>query len=220
MILDLGGGLVLRRASAADHRAFERICLETGDAGRDATWREDDPSLMGQVFSVPYQVLEPGFAFAIEGPAGVCGYCLAALDTAAFNRKLARDWYPELQRRVADPGPDEGRWRGSDWVRHQIHHPELGIPEALAPFPSHGHIDLLPEARGKGVGRKAMTFLEGRLADAGSTGIFLQVHPANRDALAFYRALGMVSLPFQGLPGGMIHVGRRFSSIPPHHTGA
>ena len=66
---------------------------------------------------MPYQVLEPDFAFVIEGADGVAGYLFGAPDTAAFNAPLAADWYPRLQRRVGDPGPDRARWRGSDWAR-------------------------------------------------------------------------------------------------------
>ena len=74
------------------------------------------------------------------------------------------------------------------------------MPEALAPYPSHGHIDLLPEARGKGVGGRAMSFLEQRLAAAGSPGLYLQVDPRNQAALRFYEAIGFRILHEPGLP--------------------
>jgi len=197
MIIDLGDGFFLRRATSADHPAFCAVCVRTGDAGKDATSREDDPELMGQIYAVPYQVLEPDLAFAIDSPNGVAGYLFGALDTASFNARLASDWYPALRRRVSDPGPDRSAWRGSDWVRHAIHHADLGIPEALAPYPSHGHIDLLPKARGRGIGRRCMSFLEERLAAAGSLGLFLDVHPRNVEAQRFYAALGYAPVPVQ-----------------------
>ncbi len=195
MILDFGGGFFLRRATSADHPALCAVCLGTGDVGKDATSREDDPELMGQIYAVPYQVLEPDLAFAIDCPEGVAGYLFGALDTASFNARLASDWYPALRRRVSDPGSDRSAWRGSDWVRHAIHHTDLGIPEALAPYPSHGHIDLLPKARGRGIGRRCMSFLEERLAAAGSPGLFLDVHPRNVEAQRFYAALGYALVP-------------------------
>jgi ribosomal protein S18 acetylase RimI-like enzyme len=82
-------------------------------------------------------------------------------------------------------------------VRHAIHHPGLGIPGPLAAYPSHGHIDLLPKARGRGIGRRCMVFLEERLAAAGSTGLFLDVHPRNVEAQRFYAALGYAPVPMQ-----------------------
>ena len=190
MILDFGDGFHLRRATGDDHSALCAVCLGTGDAGRDASWREDDPALMGQIYAVPYRVFEPDLAFVIDGAEGVAGYLLGAFDTKSFNARLASDWYPALQRRVSDPGRDRTAWRGSDWARHAIHHPGFDIPEALAAYPSHGHIDLLPRARGRGIGTRCMSFLERQLAAAGSRGLYLDVHPRNSEAQGFYAALG------------------------------
>ena len=209
MIVDLGDGFILRPATQADHAALSTVCLRTGDAGKDASAREDDPELLGLIYAIPYQVLEPDFAFAVAGPGSVCGYLFGALDSRAFNARLAAEWYPRLRQRVADPGPDRTRWRGSDWARRLIHHPDFEVPEALAPYPSHGHIDLLPEARGRGIGRRAMALLEQRLAAAGSSGLHMQVDPRNRAALRFYRAIGFELMRGAGLPRHSLYLGKR-----------
>jgi ribosomal protein S18 acetylase RimI-like enzyme len=209
MELDVGAGFRLRPAAPADMPAFRRVCLLTGDAGDDASHLHDDPDLVGDFFAVPYAVLEPEHAFAVEGRAGVAGYVLGALDSRAFYQRMAREWLPRLRARAADPGPDETRWRGSDWVRRLVHHPPFALPPVLAPFPAHGHIDLLPEAQGRGVGRGAFAFLMHRLAAAGSPGMHLQVHPQNHRAQRFYRALGFVSLVSDELPVDTHFMGRR-----------
>jgi ribosomal protein S18 acetylase RimI-like enzyme len=214
MILDFGDGFFLRQATTADHPALAMICLKTGDAGKDATGREDDPDLLGLVYTIPYQVLEPDLAFIVDGPAGTCGYLLGAADTNSFNAKLATEWYPDLQARVADPGSDNSRWRGSDWLRHKIHHPNFALPQALAAYPSHGHIDLLPQARGKGIGRRAMGFLDQRLAASGSTGLCLEVMPQNIDALNFYNSIGFGVLHDPELPKDCIYVAKRLAFAP------
>lgn len=208
MMLDFGGGFLLRQATADDHPALCAVCLQTGDAGKDATWREDAPLLMGQIYAVPYQVLEPDLAFAIDLADGVAGYLFGARDTAAFNRRLASDWYPQLRRGLADPGPDRSAWRGSDWARHAIHHPGLDIPRALLAYPSHGHIDLLPQARGRGIGRRCMTFLEEQLAARGSSGLFLDVHPDNAGAQSFYRSLGYRQVAVDAGPAGSMFMAK------------
>lgn len=208
MTLDLGGGFFLRHATAADHAALCAVCLKTGDAGKDATAREDDPGLMGLIYAVPYQVFEPDFAYVVDGPNGVAGYLLGTPDTRAFNARLAAEWYPALRKRVADPGANRSRWRGSDWIRHRIHHPDSAVAEPLAPYPAHGHIDLLPEARGKGIGARCMAFLERRLAQAGAHGMHLDVHPANAGAQRFYRRLGFEVLTGGGLPEGSVIMGK------------
>ncbi|MER8866015.1 GNAT family N-acetyltransferase [Mesorhizobium sp. M0751] len=212
MILDFGGGFFLRRATAADHQTLAMICLKTGDAGKDASGREDDPDLLGLLYTIPYQVLEPDLAFIVDSPTGAAGYLLGAADTAAFNASLASDWYPDLQRRVADPGSDSSRWRGSDWARHRVHHPDFAVPPALAAYPSHGHIDLLPQARGKGIGRRAMAFLEQRLAASGSTGIHLEVMPQNDGALKFYKAIGFEVVQDPEPVKRCVYVGKRLAN--------
>jgi ribosomal protein S18 acetylase RimI-like enzyme len=209
MMLDFGEGFLLRQATPADRDALADVCLKTGDAGKDATAREDDPRLLGLIFAIPYQVLAPDLAFVIDGPRGVAGYVLGALDTQAFNVRLSREWYPRLQAELADPGADTTRWRGSDWARHRIHHPDFDVPEALADYPSHGHIDLLPEARGKGIGRRALAFLESRLAAAGSPGVLMQVAPNNTQALGFYAAVGFVPLSHADLPSYSVYMVKR-----------
>lgn len=212
MTVDLGGGFSLRRAAADDHAAMRMVCLRTGDSGKDATGREDDPDLLGMLYAVPYQVLEPDFAFVVETEGGVCGYVLGALDTPHFNRQLERDWFAPLRQQVSDPGPDQSRWRGSDWARYRIHHPELVFPPALRPYPSHGHIDLLPEAQGRGIGRQAMEILMHGLATAGSPGLFLGVSPTNRRARHFYAKLGFATLTSADLPRRTTFMARRLPS--------
>jgi ribosomal protein S18 acetylase RimI-like enzyme len=212
VILDFGHGFVLRQATEADHPALAMICLKTGDSGKDATAREDAPDLLGQIYTIPYQVLEPDLAFIVDGPAGASGYLLGAADTRAFNARLAAKWYPRLKASVSDPGSNCSRWRGSDWARHQIHYPDFSVPAALAAYPSHGHIDLLPQARGKGIGRRAMAFLEQRLAACGSSGLCLEVMPDNHDALSFYKAIGFEVLQSADLPKHCRYVAKRLQT--------
>ncbi|MGO4831169.1 GNAT family N-acetyltransferase [Rhizobiaceae sp. 2RAB30] len=217
MMLDLPGGFFLRQATAEDHPALARVCLATGDAGKDATGIEDDPMLLGLIYAIPSQVLEPDFAFVIDGPSGVSGYLFGAIDTAAFNARLASELYPGLQRRTADPGPDVTKWRGSDWARRLIHHPDFTVPASLSAYPSHGHIDLLPQVRGKRVGRLAMGFLERSLVAAGSPGLHLQVNPRNDKAIGFYRALGYEVLQEADLSPDYVYVAKQLPApdLPP-----
>lgn len=209
MNIHLSDGFHLRQATASDHAALRRICLLTGDSGNDASQREDDPDLLGNIYAVPYQVLDPDFAFVLENAGGVYGYVLGALDTPTFNRRLDTEWFAALRPQLSDPGPDKSSWHGSDWARHLIHHPESFFPPALHPYPSHGHIDLLPEAQGRGLGRRMMETLLQRLRDAGSPGLFLGVNPANRRARHFYTKLGFDTLRSSDLPGRTIFMVQR-----------
>jgi ribosomal protein S18 acetylase RimI-like enzyme len=200
MVLDFEHGYSVRWARWADYQALNRICLLTGDAGNDATAREDDPDLLGLIYAVPYQVYSPAFSFVVQGPDGVCGYVLGTPDSAAFYDRLRHEWFPPLAARVRDPGPDEEQWRGSDWARYAIHHPELIYPAVLREYPAHGHIDLLAEARGRGIGTACMRLLMEQLKAAGAKGMHLQVSPRNRGAIRFYETLGFSRLEHGSLP--------------------
>lgn len=210
MELDFGDGFTLRKALATDHAALKRVCLLTGDSGKDATAREGDPDLLGLIYAVPYQVFSPDFAFVVEGPEGVCGYILGTPDSAVFYERVGREWFPPLAKRLRDPGADESRWVGSDWARYAIHHPEFVYPPVLHDFPAHGHIDLLGEARGRKIGSRGMRLMMQRLAAAGISGMHLQVSPTNDGALAFYRTLGFSRLEDASLPDHTVFMVIRF----------
>jgi ribosomal protein S18 acetylase RimI-like enzyme len=198
--LDFGDGYSMRKASWNDYQALTRVCLLTGDSGKDASAREDEPELLGLIYAVPYQVYAPDHAFVVQGPAGVCGYVLGTPDSAGFYARVGKEWFPPLAARLTDPGPDEATWQGSDWARRAIHHPVFVYPDVLHDYPAHGHIDLLEEARGRGIGSRALTVLMERLRAAGAPGMHLQVSPSNDGALAFYRTLGFRELQHPALP--------------------
>lgn len=210
MEFDFGDGFTLRRAQWTDYAALNRVCLLTGDSGKDATAREDDPDLLGLIYAVPYQVFAPEYAFVVEGPGGVCGYVLGTPNSERFYLRVQREWFPPLAARLRDPGPDEGAWTGSDWARRAIHHPEFVYPPVLHDYPAHGHIDLLEEARGKKIGSRALRLVMERLAAAGVKGMHLQVSPTNRGALAFYETLGFSRLKHESLPRHTVFMAIRF----------
>jgi ribosomal protein S18 acetylase RimI-like enzyme len=208
--LDFGDGYALRLAQWTDYVALNRVCLLTGDSGKDATAREDDPDLLGLIYAVPYQVFAPDFAFVVEGPNGVCGYVLGTPDSERFYARVQHEWFPPLAKRVRDPGPDESAWTGSDWARRVIYHPEFVYSPVLHDYPAHGHIDLLEEARGRKIGSGALRLVMARLTAAGVPGMHLQVSPSNDGALAFYRTLGFERLEDASLPEHTVFMAIRF----------
>ncbi len=126
--------------------------------------------------------------------ASVAGYAVGALDTLAFHARVRAQWLPPLQRRYPDPGGDPQRWTPDQRLMHLLHHPDkafpAGLPEALRPFPSHLHVDLLPPAQGRGLGRALMERLLAVLRRDGSRGVHLGVAAANVRAIGFYEHLG------------------------------
>lgn len=196
----------MRSADLADLPAVYRICLQTGDLGRDATHENDDPDILGHLYVGSYVVMEPELAFVIDGPGGVAGYVVGARDSRRFYERMEREWLPPLRARIPDPGPDPGGWRLSDEKRRQVHDFRPYLPPTIeADYPSHGHIDLLPAAQGHGWGRRLLERLMAELAGCGSPGLHLGVARDNLPALAFYRRLGLVALETPDLdPRGVI----------------
>jgi ribosomal protein S18 acetylase RimI-like enzyme len=172
-----------------------RICLQTGDSGTDATGLFRDPDLLGHVHAAPYGVLEPSLAFVAEDPEGIGGYCLAALDTRAFERRLEQEWWPPLRLRYADPDVTErGSWTRDQELEYVIHHPWQTEDDLVAGFPSHLHVDLLPRVQGLGIGRQLIDLQLAALRERGSCGVHLHVRPTNQRALSFYDHLGFTRL--------------------------
>ncbi|MFC4427589.1 GNAT family N-acetyltransferase [Deinococcus navajonensis] len=198
---------LIRSARPEDRAALYRICLETGDSGADATELYDDPEVIGHVYAGPYLAHAPEFAFVLEDEAGVGGYVIGVLDTAAFHDTLERHWWPALRQRYPDPIAPAGERSRDEVMAHLIHHPPGPDPAVLADYPSHLHIDLLPRLQGGGHGRRLLMTLFEALREAGSPGVHLGVGGRNTNAQAFYRHLGFQ--PLRTLPGGGAVMGWR-----------
>ncbi|MFM7751086.1 MAG: GNAT family N-acetyltransferase [Opitutaceae bacterium] len=188
------GDFTLRHATADDRAACYVVCLGTGDSGRDATHLHADPDALGHVYVGAYLSFEPEFALVIEDAAGVCGYALAAFDTKAFHRRYVDEWLPPLRARHPAPSGPASAWSRDEQLWNLYHHPELFVPEPYANYPSHLHIDLLPRAQGRGLGRAMMTELLGLLATRGSPGVHLAMAHDNHRAAAFYAELGFTEI--------------------------
>jgi GNAT superfamily N-acetyltransferase len=186
---------VIRGYQPGDLRALYQVCLQTGDSGRDATAQFRDPDLLGHVYAAPYGVLEPELAFVVEDQAGVGGYCLGALDSRAFERRLERDWWPPLRQRYPEPDPaGSAHWTRDEQVADKIHHPWVTDQDLIADYPSHLHIDLVPRFQGGGNGRQLMELQLAALRDRGSRGVHLGARAGNQRGQGFFSHLGFSRL--------------------------
>ena len=182
----------VRLARPADLPGAYRVCLLTGDSGRDATAQYRNPDLLGHVYVGPYVVGEQRLAQVVADEHGIAGYCLAALDSRAFAAWAEAEWWPPLRAQYPLPAP--GDTTPDAEITRLIHQPPLAAPDVVDAYPSHLHIDLLERARGTGLGRELIERLLERLREHGSAGVHLDVAPDNGNAIAFYRHLGFVDL--------------------------
>jgi len=210
------GSMKIRSYRSGDQPTLYEICLRTGDSGRDATGQYADPRLLGQVYLGPYLALAPELALVLDRGEGTpVGYAVGARDSAEFAARCEADWWPPLRRRYPDPVAVPPAERTPDQRAAALIHRPPAPPAAAGRYPSHLHIDLLPEAQGQGHGRALLHRLLAALAAAGSPGVHLGVDPANQGAVGFYRRLGLTEigrspwviyfateLPPAGQPGG------------------
>ncbi len=184
-------GRHIRPGAATDRAALYDICVRTGASGSDATGLYRYPDLLGDVFVGPYLELEPESAFVTDGSAGPEGYVLGAVDTAEFDRRCEREWWPAKRRQYAAV-PDASEFQDA-WLLRWIQSPPP-TPEFVGDFPSHLHIDLLPALQGGGWGRRLIDTLCGALGARGSRGVHLGVGVDNANAIGFYRHVGFAEI--------------------------
>jgi ribosomal protein S18 acetylase RimI-like enzyme len=184
----------IRRCEPRDEDAVYEVCLRTGSNGTDATHLFDDPKALGHLFVGPYMRLEPELAFVLEDDRGVCGYVLAALDSRKFYDAYLTKWLPDIRKQYSAPTGDPATWTETQKVYHQFYHPDIFLPEPYAEYPSHLHIDLLPRAQGRGLGKEMMSLILHELMEKRSPGVHLGMWIANTRAEKFYKKLGFHEL--------------------------
>ncbi|UYN99851.1 MAG: GNAT family N-acetyltransferase [Devosia sp.] len=175
--------VVLRRYQPSDLDALYRICVQTGDAGADATPLHNDPQLVGHVYAAPYGVLEPGNALVAEDEQGVAGYLVGTHDTDAFVARLEAEWWPELRTRYADA---HGMTEADRNRIATIMRPHKNPADIVADYPAHIHMNLLPRLRGQRVGSRLLDMWVDQARNAGVSGIHLGASRSNAGGIAFW----------------------------------
>lgn len=193
----------IRPFSEADLEACYAISLATGHAGGDASPLYRDPKMMGHIYIAPYVLLEPGLAWIVEDRDGVAGFVAGVVDTAAWEERLERDWWPALRRHYADPvhiPPDE---QTADQRRAaMIHHPSSTPFEIADRYPAHLHMNLLPRVQRRGMGSALFATWLGVARQRGTGALHVGVSRSNPGAVPFWRKLGFVPVDRPGLPRG------------------
>jgi ribosomal protein S18 acetylase RimI-like enzyme len=175
-----------------------RVCLLTGDAGRDASSMLRDPDLLGHVYVGPYITRGADTQLVVVDEEGVAGYLLSAFDTPAYERWAETEWWPPLRARYA---PLDDASTDAELIQ-LIHEPERTSLELAAGYPAHLHIDLLERARGVGLGRTLIERLLEDLRRSRVPGVHLGVDSANTNGIGFYEHLGFREVVRE--PGSLI----------------
>lgn len=164
-----------------------KICLLTGNSGKDATDMYDDPDLLAHFYAAPYAVLEPDLAFILTLDNQPCGYILGTKDSKKFRRNCEEKWLPALRKRYPLSKPVDN---SNDAKIITLLHKGYTFKSELSNYPAHLHIDLLPIAQGKGLGRKMINVFVDKLKSENVKGLHLEVGKKNIGAIEFYKRVG------------------------------
>jgi ribosomal protein S18 acetylase RimI-like enzyme len=178
--------LVIRPFEPADEADLVDVCLRTGASGEDASHLYASPTLLADVYATPYARHDPSLALVVENGSRVVGYVLATADTRAFAEWFSGVWWPSVR-------PDPVAQPDAELVT-SVDDPQRMLLADVDRYPAHLHIDLLPEAQGRGLGRRLMNEMFDRLRERGVPAVHLALDPANAGAGVFYERLGFVSL--------------------------
>lgn len=180
--------LKIRQYRPEDRAAVGRICVLTGDIGKDATGQFATDELLPYVYAYPYLAHAPELAFVIEDEDGeVVGYVIGTEDVGKMAEWAAGDWAKEYDLAL----PVDDSWTGKDIeLKRRGAQPESRVHQFTDDYPGELHIDLLPSAQGGGMGRKLITSFARALADRGVDGLAIGVAADNEGAVGFYKRLG------------------------------
>lgn len=190
--LNFGSDVLLRAAKIADLPEILRVCLETGDSGKDATELHKLPELVGDIYAAPYVIHEPEFAFVISAGSRVVGYLLGALNTESFENILSDKYWPIV--RAKYKVIDFEITNSDRELLMELVNQGFSDRELTAKFPSHLHIDIVESHQGLGYGKSMISFLLDELKAAGSCGVHLHMSARNERARVFYKKFGFVEV--------------------------
>ena len=169
------------------------------------------PEAEASVYLDPYMDLEPESLFVAEADGALVGYLTGCLDSATFPSEGARMEFAIRKYRLA-LRPQSMVFFGraiADTVRTKLRK-EPATEDFHDPrWPSHLHINVVPEARGTGAGSALMEAWFDRWTQAGSPGCYLQTLVENPGAVRFFQRMGFTAYGPSPLVPGVRYNGKR-----------
>ncbi len=184
---------LVRQFQPEDRSAVREICYLTGYLGESAEYYWKDRESFSDMWSGYYTDKEPESCFVAEVDGKVVGYSLGCFDSKnAWNPASVGTRHALFRGLIFTKGTGPAMWRtlfdvSSDLVlRRQL---------PMKPFmdsrwPSHLHIDILEEGRKLGLGKELINNIRDRFKTMGSPGLHLETVLENRNAVAFFKAMG------------------------------
>ncbi|MCG3180844.1 MAG: hypothetical protein BIFFINMI_03207 [Phycisphaerae bacterium] len=191
---DAVGRFAIRPFAPIDAPAVRAICIQAGWRGIPADSFLDHPEVWADFWTGYYLARQPQHCCVAADASGrVVGYLTGCPDTAAADRFVAWRVVPALVGRAL-----AGGW----WLRTRDRRffarviragrrGELAIPRAIVrDYPGHFHFNLLPAARGQGLGAAFYDRFESQMRREGVRGLHGQVLGSNPVVIGFSERRG------------------------------
>lgn len=182
----------IRPYTPGDRTGVRHVCYQTGYMGKPASWMWRDIDSFSDLFSSYYTDHEPESALVATKDGEIVGYLLGCLDTRTVGNPAAIIGHHILHRGICfRPGTAGFIWRSAGDVMVDLARRRLPPAAVVDPrWPAHLHINLLPVARGKGVGGTLMRQWLDCLRERGIAGCHLETLAENTSGVAFFEAMG------------------------------
>lgn len=187
---------LIRNVHVTDIPYLCKICLKTGFEGKDATSYYNDEFLLGLYYAAPYAFFSSKYSFVIEDKTSFSpkGYILGTEDTVNFKNKMNTYWLPQLRERCAVSVENKSEYEKSlkKMIYGELNEAEEDFEnnQIYKKYPSHFHIDLMPELQGKKLGHDLISHFIDNLRQNNIKGVHLGVDKNNERACKFYQKEG------------------------------
>jgi len=211
-----------------DFAQVANIAYQTGYFGDPAQIFFPDPALFGDLWIGPYlhkSGLERGTLGLVavqvgaEGSAEILGYIVGMTYPAQYQQALSSEVVRVLGKLATGRYP---RWRGCvAYLARALFYPGPHLDGGA--YPAHLHLNLLPQARGQGLGGRLLDSYLGVLRLGGIRGVQLSTTLENRSALALYQKRGFMVRaqrisnlwqPWLGRPVTRVAMGLNLGALP------
>lgn len=174
---------MIREYRHEDRNFVQDICIET--ASENLKNGEEKKNLLLLRYCNFYIEKCPDTCFVAENCGKPVGYVLCCPNSVFFKKE-----FPKFLKK-------SGNLSFSQQI--QCFGDALVYLPYRKSYPAHLHIDILPEARRKGNGKKLIDALSKKLKEQGKCGVMLAVSESNTNAIKFYKALDFkIILHFSG----------------------
>ncbi|WP_119731404.1 GNAT family N-acetyltransferase [Thermomonospora amylolytica] len=200
----------IRTFTEADREELRKLFERAGEGAPTASlWGHAESE--AAIYLYPYMELEPESLFIAVDDGVMVGYLTGCLDTSSFpSEDKLLEQAVRRHRLLLRPRPMAFFARtliDTAWAAIRRQPTASGFTDER--WPAHLHINVAPEARGKGAADGLMRAWQDRLRQAGSPGCHLQTLVENTRAVRFFERMGFVKHGPTPLVPGLRHEGRR-----------